>query len=151
MSKKYYKSIKEISLYNWTQICSGDLKYILVNETDFDKNISQSDLEQAWNNLYDNFLKERGQTRHNLNLYRELKALTILTCDYIITGEQFKLTQIEIQNEKIELLKRNNTGISTEKSLVYLSKWLSYRLNWKEISVYEYYVILEEYGKANQK
>lgn len=150
MLGKFYKSIKETPLYNWIQICEGKFEFILININD-SNNTKESEYEQAWNDLYDDFLKERGLSRYNLNLYREMKQLAILECDYVITGDEFKLTQIEIQKEKIKMLNQNSNGISTEKSLIYLSKWLGYRLNWKEISVYEYYLMLEEYGKANQK
>lgn len=151
MSEKFYRSIKEISLYNWVQICNGNVEFILKDTNDISLIKNQDELDNAWNDLYDDFLKERGISRYNLNLYREMKQLAILECDYVITSDAFKLTQIEIQKEKINLLKKSNNGISTEKSLIYLSKWLGFRVNWKEISVNEYYLMLDEYGKANKE
>jgi hypothetical protein len=41
--------------------------------------------------------------------------------------------------------------MTIEQTLIYLGKWLGYRLNPKEINVIEYYNILDEYGKANKK
>jgi hypothetical protein len=74
-----------------------------------------------------------------------------LQCDYLITKDAFKLTQIEIEETKLEnMQKMQAEPVSVEKTLIYLSKWLGYRLDWKQVSANEYYLILEEYGKANK-
>ena len=40
--------------------------------------------------------------------------------------------------------------MTIDESLIYLSKFMGYRLNPKEITVIEYYTLLDHYGKANQ-
>ena len=42
-------------------------------------------------------------------------------------------------------------GKDIEVILLWLSKFLGYKINTKETSVKEYFLMLEEYGKANKK
>ena len=72
--------------------------------------------------------------------------------EYIITKERFKLTEIEIQNQKLKDLEIYfGEGKSIEVILTWMGKFLGYKLNQKTTTVKEYFVILEEYGKANKK
>ena len=74
----------------------------------------------------------------------------MLQCEFLITKDNFKLTQIEIEDAKIvSLQKGSEEGLSIDKTLIYLGKWLGYRLDWKIISVSEFYSILEEYEKQS--
>ena len=149
MLEPYYKLIDEIPLYNWIKINNGELKYIL---KDLNKKVSENKLEEYFNELYDDFLLHFGVGKKQKEIFTEMKKLAILECDLVIKGDEFLKTKIEIQKMKIENLKRNSeVGLSIEESLVYLSKWLGYKLNVKETTVKEYYTILEQYGKANKK
>jgi hypothetical protein len=79
-----------------------------------------------------------------------LKKKALLQCEFLITKDDFKLTQIEIEDAKIvSLQKTSESGLSIEKTLIYLGKWLGYRLDWKVITVTEFYSIMEEYEKQS--
>lgn len=147
MSEKFYKSIEDISLYNWVKVNEGHLNYLQHN---LDEGSDDEELNRAWDILFDNYLDERGlsKTYHKMLLIMKKKALH--QCDYIITKDQFKLTEISIEEEKLrQLMQKDNVDISVQKTLIMLSKWIGYRLDWKVISLKEYYIIIEEYGKAN--
>ena len=81
-----------------------------------------------------------------------MKRKAILECDFVITKDKFKLTEIGVEEAKIKsMLDNKGEGTSIEKSLIYLSKWLGYRINIKEVTTLEYFNLLEEYGKANKE
>lgn len=143
----FYESIDEIPLYNWAKINDGNLKFILIS---MDSDVTDLELSDAWEKLYDDYIEKRGLSKHYKKLLSLMKQKVILQCDYIITGELFKLTELEIQEQKLnEMIQKDAIDISIEKTLIYLSKWIGYRLDWKVITLNEYYLILEEYGKAN--
>jgi len=83
-----------------------------------------------------------------------LKVMTkkaLLEYEFIMTRERFKLTEIEIQEAKLNaMLKNGGNSMTIEQSLIYLSKWLGYHLNKKVITAGEYFNLMVEYGKANK-
>lgn len=149
MSEIYYKLIDETPLYNWIKINNGEMNYIL---KDVNKKVSEAKLEIYFNELYDNFLLNFGVGKKQKEVFTEMKKLAILECDLVIKKDEFLKTKIEVQKKKIENLKRNSeVGLTIEESLIYLSKWLGYKLSAKETTIKEYYTILKQYGKANKK
>lgn len=147
MSEKLYNSINEIPLFNWVQVSAGELKYLIKNPGDRPE---QYDLQGAYEILFDDYLIKRGLSKSYKKLLELMKKKTLLECEYIITGETFKLTEIQLAEEILRSeMEKDKVDISVEKSLVFLSKWIGYRLDWKVITLSEYYLIMEEYGKAN--
>jgi hypothetical protein len=144
MSEKYYQSIEEIPLFNWQKCLEGDVKYVNLQTKDDSGN------QEAFNKLYDEFLQKRGVNKEYKRYLDILKKKAMLQCEFLITKDDFKLTQIEIEDAKIvSLQKTSEEGLSIDKTLIYLGKWLGYRLDWKIISVSEFYSILEEYEKQS--
>lgn len=145
MSEKHYKSLDEIPLYNWNKCINGEIRFVRYDMQE------HKDNELRFKIIYDQYLKIRGLNKEYKEYLNILKKKALLQCDYLITKDRFKLTQIEIEDTKLESLsKKSIDGISIEQTLIYLSKWLGYRLDWKQVTASEYYLILEEYGKANQ-
>ncbi len=145
MSDTYYKSLDEIPLYNWNKCLNGEYKYIRIDLKE------SGDNEKQFSELYNAYLKVRGFNKDYVKYISILRKKAMLQCDYLITKDAFKLTQIEIEETKLEnMQKMQAEPVSVEKTLIYLSKWLGYRLDWKQVSANEYYLILEEYGKANK-
>jgi len=144
MSEKYYQSIEEIPLFNWQKCLEGDVKYVNLETKEDSSN------QEAFNKLYDSFLQKRGVNKEYKKYLDILKKKAMLQCEFLITKDNFKLTQIEIEDAKIvSLQKTSEEGLSIDKTLIYLGKWLGYRLDWKIISVSEFYSILEEYEKQS--
>jgi hypothetical protein len=144
MSEKYYQSIEEIPLFNWQKCLEGDVKYVNLETKEDSCN------QEAFTKLYDSFLQKRGVNKEYKKYLDILKKKAMLQCEFLITKDNFKLTQIEIEDAKIvSLQKTSEEGLSIDKTLIYLGKWLGYRLDWKIISVSEFYSILEEYEKQS--
>jgi hypothetical protein len=144
MQERHYQSIEEIPLFNWQKCLEGDVKYVNLQTKDDSSN------QEAFNKLYDSFLQKRGVNKEYKKYLDILKKKAMLQCEFLITKDNFKLTQIEIEDAKIvSLQKGSEEGLSIDKTLIYLGKWLGYRLDWKIISVSEFYSILEEYEKQS--
>jgi len=109
-------------------------------------------LIEAWAKIYDQYLFRFGLNKKYERYLQAMVRRAELQTDYVMTKDKFKLTEIEIQDAKIANLEAHfGSGETIEVVLVYVSKWLGYRINTREISVLEYFVILDEYGKANKK
>jgi hypothetical protein len=144
MQRIHYTSIDEIPLFNWQKCLEGDVKYVNLETKEDSGN------QEAFNKLYDSFLQKRGVNKEYKKYLDILKKKAMLQCEFLITKDNFKLTQIEIEDAKIvSLQKGSEEGLSIDKTLIYLGKWLGYRLDWKIISVSEFYSILEEYEKQS--
>jgi hypothetical protein len=144
MQERHYQSIEEIPLFNWQKCLEGDVKYVNLETKEDSGN------QEAFTKLYDEFLQKRGVNKEYKKYLDILKKKAMLQCEFLITKDNFKLTQIEIEDAKIvSLQKTSEEGLSIDKTLIYLGKWLGYRLDWKIISVSEFYSILEEYEKQS--
>jgi hypothetical protein len=81
-----------------------------------------------------------------------MKKKALYECDYTITGDRFKLTLIEIEEEKLKIMLSNKgNAMSIEQSLIHLSKWLGSWVNKNEITVREYFNLVAEFEKYNKE
>lgn len=84
-------------------------------------------------------------------MLKTMRKKALLQLKYVETWERFKLTEIDIETERLKnMLTNNGDGMTIEESLIHLSKWLGYRLNVKETTVVEYFNILKQYGKDHK-
>lgn len=147
MQEEFWESIEDMPIYNWNKCLNGQLEYVHKKHLLTDKN------EKAFEKIYDEFISFRGTSKYEQKLFTAMKRKVMLECDYLRTGNRMNVTLIEIEEQKIEAIKKEQSesdgggGFSIEKSLIILSKWLGYRIDWKEVSVKEFYLIIEEYGK----
>tara|TARA_R110000764_G_scaffold36200_2_gene80885 strand:+ start:11932 stop:12411 length:480 start_codon:yes stop_codon:yes gene_type:complete len=143
---EYYKSISDLPLYNWIKCNSGKTEFTRIG-----KNGNKQKDNKNWVLLYDEYLEIFGLNKKYKKylLIKQKKAL--LQSEFIINKDPFKKTEIEIQNAKLKTLEGYfGDGQKIEVVLMWLGKFLGYKLNTKETNVNEYFTILEEYGKANK-
>lgn len=147
MSKKHYDSIDDMPLYNWNKCINGDYYYVRIDE----KQLDLPECEEAFKKVYESYMNVFGIDRKYKEQIETIKKIALLQCDYLITKDQFKLTQIEVENAKLEMFNgKLASNVTLQQTLIYLSKWLGYRLDWKQVTVSEYYTILEESSKQAQ-
>ena len=133
-------------LYNWQECEKGNIKF--VNKDHVSR---QNDIE-IWSILYNQYLERFGLGDDLSEIIRLKKKLIALRCSYIINGNKKILNQIAIDEAnllKLEGLSVN--GLTMDETLVYLSKWLGYRLDKKVITIVEYKTLVDEYGRAHKK
>lgn len=146
----YFTDLTEFPLFNWIKCSDGEIIYTRKNvDPDAKEDLKDS---EAWQHLYDQYIKKYGLSKLYKKFLSIMREKALMECTFVETRDRFKLTLIELKEAELKsALENNGQGMSIEQALVHLSKWLGYRLNSKEITVVEYFNILEQYGKANQK
>lgn len=139
----YYKAIDELPLYNWIKCLAGELKYVRTHLNDS----PEKDIE-AWENIYDQFIKEYGLGKVHEKILQTMKKKAMEELEYVITGDRFKLTLIEMEQTRLEnIIKTAGTVITIEQTLIHLSKWLGQWIKPKEITVREFFDLQKEYER----
>jgi hypothetical protein len=122
----------------------GNIEYCRVN---INNGNTQSDAI-AWGLIYDDYLKRYGLNKMYKKLLNQIKQKALLECEYVITGDRFKLTQIEIENSKLEtMLKNAGQGIDIRESLIYISKWMGQWINPKTITALDFFNLQKQYER----
>lgn len=142
----YYSGIDDLPLENWIKCNDGDLRFV---RKKIDVGSDEMDFEY-WSKIYDAYIDEFGLNKMYLKLLNAMKKRALMECDYVITGNRFKLTEIEMEVSRIEQILANaNSGMTIEQTLIHLSKWMNTWINTKTITTREYFNLIKEYGKAN--
>ena len=81
MLEKYYQSIDEIPLFNWQKCLNGELKYVHLELKE------ETDNQEAFNKLYDEFLQKRGVNKEYQKYLDILKKKALLQCEFLITKD----------------------------------------------------------------
>lgn len=144
--KEYFLSIDELPLYNWIKCTNGDKTFVRREKN----GTEEADLI-VWEMIYNQYLKQYGLNKTYKRYMDQLKKLAFAELDFIITGNNFKLTIAEMEKQRLEgMLNNANYGISIEQTLIHLSKWIGYLIKTKEITVLEYFNLLHEYERSNK-
>lgn len=142
----YYTGINDMPLFNWIQCQKGNFEFCRKGE----QGTSEQDAV-AWQSIYDDYLREFGLADVQKKLFDAMKKRAMLELDYVITGDRFKLTEIQIEIARMDaMLANKGSSITIEQALIHVSKWMGQWLNPRNITVKEYFNLMEQYGKANQ-
>ena len=133
-------------LFNWIKCNEGKIEFTRIS----DEGNPEMDVI-TWEMIYNDYLKEFGLSETYKRMLNAMKKKALLELDYVLTGDRFKLTEVEIEQTRLNSMLQNaGNGMTIEESLIYISKWLGTWLNAKNITVREYFNLLEQYGKANK-
>ena len=142
----YYKGLDDLPLDNWVKCMDGEIKFVRKAENGTDEHDAL-----VWEMIFDEYIGEFGLGAVQKKVMDAMKKKALLELDYVITGDRFKLTEIEIEIQKLSgILANAGNGISINQALVYISKWLGTWINVKTITAREYFTLLGEYNKANK-
>jgi hypothetical protein len=144
--ESYYESIDDMKLYNWIKCQAGELKYARIEG----KGTSRQD-KMAWERIYDSYLQEYGLTGLHKKAMMLMKEIALIRLEYVITQDRRKLTDAEIKFTRMQtMLENSGVNVTIDQTLIHLSKWLGTFLDSKNITVRQYFNLIEEYGKANK-
>jgi len=133
-------------LFNWIKCNEGKIEFTRIS----DEGNPEMDVI-TWEMIYNDYLKEFGLSETYKRMLNAMKKKALLELDYVLTGDRFKLTEVEIEQTRLNSMLQNaGNGMTIEESLIYISKWLGTWLNAKNITVREYFNLMEQYGKANK-
>ena len=147
MKKDYFDSIEDLPIWNWWKIAdSGNLIYMQKLDY-YDKEDYSIKAFELWNKVQNEYLEEFGITdefRQVLSLKKKwIKAKT----DYLLTGERFKLTEIDIIDAQIKDTTANKIDVDKEDTLIVLEQKLNRELDPKKVSVKKYFKYINHFSK----
>lgn len=144
---EYYKSIEEMPIFNWLKVQEkNDLRYVLKKYRDATKG-ELGQLQVAVQLMKNEYIDTFGISEEYKKLLVLDDQIRILEIEYVTTGDRSKLTMIEYKSRQ---LKANiKTGVKADSGTVkiYVSKYMGFQVNFKEMSVKEFYSILREVVK----
>lgn len=136
-----------MKLSNWVKCLQGDHRFARI-EVERDSEENENDFNE-WFRIYDGYLIKYGFNVKYLKILKVLKKIALLELKFIRTRDPFIETLIAIENEKLNLFKKEHgPGVSIEKALVYISKWYGSHLKASEITVIEYEELSSAYRDA---
>ena len=146
--KGYFYSVDELPLYNWIKI-TEKREYIYTRK-DLKKGTDELDI-RAYEIIYEVYIATFGLNKLYKKVLEQMKKKALAELDFVITGDRFKLNLVEMELKKLEsMLNNNNSDASIDTTLVHLSKWVGTWLNAKDITVKEYFNLVNEIQKENK-
>jgi hypothetical protein len=137
-----------MTLKNWIKCNEDDRRFAQINPN-LDKEETEEDAEN-WTRIYDGYIKKYGLSELYKKMLEAMRKKALLELSFVESWDQFKLTEIKIEVERLKnMMKNNGDGMTIEQSLIHLSKWLGYHLNINKITVVEYFNLMAEYGKGS--
>lgn len=107
--------------------------------------------EKAWETIYDDYLKHNGIHKLKKKMLETMIKKANAELDFVLTGDRFKLTEIEIEEAKLQaMLDNRGKGTTINQTLIHLSKWIGHWLNDKILMTQEYFDLLSEFDKYNK-
>jgi hypothetical protein len=100
-----------------------------------------------WNNLQNQYLDEFGITEEFEQILKLKKKWIIKKADYLLTGERFKLTELDIIEAEINETMNSKITVDKDDTVIMLETKLNRELNPHKISVKKYYNYINYFSK----
>lgn len=144
--KNYFNSIKDIILWNWWEVQTGNLEF---TRKDLSKGSAKED-EEAFERINDSYINEFGIDETQKEIIEMQRRIAILQCDFVIEESRYLLNEIKsLQKEIMDLLTNKSKG-DRDGLVIHLEKWLGFRINEKEITANKFYKIVREFEKEQE-
>ena len=145
----YYTHICNIPLDNWLRCQAGDLSYCRKASSRSDGNLGAD--HHYWDMVYDSYIQEYGLNKAYKKMLETMRRKAIAELEYCITGDRTQLTLAEIEESQIKsMLDNRGTGMTIEKTLIHLSKWIGYWLETSRLTAQQYFDLLGEFENYNK-
>ena len=146
MKKDYFNSIDELPIWNWWRIAeSGNLIYL--HKGNYDKEDYTYEAYLLWNKLQNEYLDEFGITDEFRQILELKKKWISKKTEFLLTGERFKLTEIDMIEAEISETSSVKTANKKEDSIIILERKLGFPLDDKILSVKKYYNYINHFSK----
>ena len=115
MDKNYYDSIENLPIWNWWKITeTGELKYLVKDGDNKDY-----PLLETWYDIHNEYLDNYARNDDFNNILRLKKKWIEKTSEFILTGDRFKLTEIDIINADLTEIAKSNSGMSKDDTVIF--------------------------------
>jgi len=146
LKKDYFNSIDELPIWNWWRIAeSGNLIYL--HKGNYDKEDYTYKAYLLWNKLQNEYLDEFGITEEFRQILELKKKWISKKTEFLLTGERFKLTEIDMIEAEISETSSTKTANKKEDSIIILERKLGFPLDDKILSVKKYYNYINHFSK----
>ena len=144
-----YSSIDDLPVFIFNKINkTGDLNLLKKGSL---KKVNQKQLEQTWAKIYNEFIKEFGISDKFKEWIEKQKQVINHYCQAYVHGQKHELNFARIKEEEARLLLAEEE-MSFEEVFSSVSKFMGFRLPFKETTVREFYgylKLMEKSGRIN--
>lgn len=154
MSDTYYKSIKQLPLENWFECSDGNLEFTRLN-VEFG---TKTEDKQAWETLYNDFIKHIGLDESFIRYIELLKARALKQLEFvegIKDGKRNRFLMNGIREISARISQYEKTlsfnGSDRYEILQHLGKMQGYRIDPLNTKTIEYFKLIEKLKKQNSK
>lgn len=146
LNRFYWIDIKEMPMYNWMRLCDeNDMRWI--NRNGKEGKLSNKALDIIQAQIIDNFgISQEYKTALSIELKIEQ-----LYNEMILKGKKTNQAFIEVEQIKLDELRKtqNNRDTTFTELCQVIEKRQGYRINPKDITVYEFYSYVQSLAKQN--
>ena len=147
MKKDYFNSIEDLPIWNWWKIAETSSLIYLQKLDFYDKEDYSYHAFELWNKLQNEYLEEFGITDEFRQMLELKKKWINKKSEFLLTGERFKLTEIDIIEVQINDTMTSKITVDKDDTLIMLEQKLGRELNPKNISVKKYFKYVNHFSK----
>jgi nitrate reductase beta subunit len=144
-----FVSIEDTPIKVWFDIHkTGDCRLLLKQFREVSEK-EMADLWIVWEKIYDEYILEFGLSEEFLEDLNNLIELANYKAEFVITGNRYFKTMIQVQEETIKMTKTNmDEPPKLELILAKVSKYYGFKLSSRELTIAEYYSYLKAINNA---
>jgi len=143
MQLNYYNNIEELPIKVWFDIHkTGDFTKLLKNNVKTTNKLLLN-LQNAWDNMYDQFMERFGLSDEYMSLLRQKMTIARYQAQYMITGQKHFKTLVTIEKENQRMNQVEDRPIELDKTLAKMSKYYGFKLSSRDLTVSEYYSYID--------
>jgi hypothetical protein len=131
-------------VWNWWQFHEEkDFKYLLKNKKRLTKHAPV-----IFDELYSDFIRTFGVSENYKQYLDKITEIEVAEIDMALTGDLSMETFIDIMKVELEDIKLSTSGSSYIDSAIVVEKSMGFKLNPKEVTVFEYYSYIKSLEKV---
>jgi len=120
-----------------------DLKFLLKE----DKKLTIHSAE-IFDNIYSDFIRIFGVSKSYKEYLEKLVEIELAEIDKVLNNDEFLQTFIDVMHVELEEIKNRTMGGSYMDAAIAVEKHMGFKLNQKEVSVFEYYSYIKNLEKT---
>lgn len=143
----YWNDIEKMPIWNYNKVQeTGDLAYMMVDDSG---KLDKKKAKDCWDDVRQQIVDRYGLDFELLDYYENIKRITTLKADLLITGERFLKNEIRLIEAQIKDFE-SGEGANFNKVYMSIGRYLGYRFDPKKESVVSYKEVLLMMAEENK-
>lgn len=141
-----YRTIRELPLSKWLQVHeSGELKHLIRHSSVLYlllvrlHLISRYSLKEAWNEIYEGYIKEFGLSPAYADYLDKTRMLIYAIIDHALDNSSINHTYLRIAEEDLKMFFDANEKTNFGMIHAVVEKWKGFRMPVDTVTVFEFY------------